>query len=83
MAARGRLEVPFPTDQVQDHEMSEVVNFNKARKARLKAEAAAAAKENRAKFGRTRAERNVAKDAADRLNRTLDSARRDPPAKED
>lgn len=58
--------------------MSEVVNFNKARKARLKTEAAAVAKENRAKFGRTRAERNLAKDVAERLDRTLDGARRDP-----
>ncbi|PKP94010.1 MAG: DUF4169 domain-containing protein [Alphaproteobacteria bacterium HGW-Alphaproteobacteria-16] len=57
--------------------MSEVVNLNKARKARAKAAATAKAVENRAKFGRTRAEK--ARDATERARaeRLLDDSKRD------
>lgn len=44
----------------------EIVNLNKARKARAEAEAKAAAKANRAKFGRT---------AGQKLRETLEAAR--------
>lgn len=57
--------------------MGEIVNLNKARKAKTKAKAAKAAEENRARFGRTKAER--AAEAADEARRTalLDGAKRE------
>ena len=55
--------------------MGEVVNFRRARKARDRAEAGKLAEANRAKFGRTTAERQA--DAADaaRIQRTLEGAK--------
>ena len=47
--------------------MSEPINFNKFRKARAKAEKEQKAKENRAKFGRTKVERQLDKARADKL----------------
>jgi hypothetical protein len=55
----------------------EVVNLNKARKAREKAEAANKAKANRAKHGQTTAERFKAKLDALRSDRSLDGKKRD------
>jgi hypothetical protein len=57
--------------------MAEIVNLNKARKARAKAEAGKQAEANRAKFGRTRAERD--REAAEQARRAalLDGAKRD------
>jgi hypothetical protein len=57
--------------------MAEIINLNKARKARAKAASAAKAVENRAKFGRTSAEK--ARDAAERMRgeRSLDGAERE------
>ncbi|MBX3595376.1 DUF4169 family protein [Sphingomonas sp.] len=57
--------------------MGEVINLNKARKAKGKAAARAKAVENRAKFGRTRAEK--AHDAAERArrDRAVDDSKRD------
>ena len=40
--------------------MAEIVNLNKTRKAKAKADRAAQAKENRVAFGRTKAEKNKA-----------------------
>jgi hypothetical protein len=59
--------------------MAEILNLNKARKARAKATAKAEAETNRARFGRTKAEK--ARDAAEaeRRLRTLDQARREIP----
>lgn len=59
--------------------MADIVNLNKARKARAKAEAARQAAANRAKHGRSKAER--ARDAAEAAKReaALDAARKDPP----
>ncbi|WP_066727073.1 DUF4169 family protein [Sphingomonas pituitosa] len=59
--------------------MAEILNLNKARKARAKATAKAEAEANRARFGRTKAEK--ARDAAeaDRKVRTLDQAKRETP----
>lgn len=58
-------------------DMAEIVNLNKARKARARDAAKASADANRAKFGRTKRER--AADVAEqrRIDRELDGARRD------
>jgi hypothetical protein len=57
--------------------VAEIVNLRRARKARDRATAARVAEANRAKFGRTRAEREA--DAVDRArtDRTLDGAKRE------
>ncbi|WP_225205971.1 DUF4169 family protein [Novosphingobium huizhouense] len=57
--------------------MAEIVNLRTARKARQRADAAAQAAGNRAKFGRTAAEK--ARDGAEaaRAARLLDGARRE------
>jgi hypothetical protein len=57
--------------------MSESINFNKARKARAKAEARSQAAENRVRFGRTKAEKTVSKLEAEKARRALDQARRE------
>jgi hypothetical protein len=58
--------------------MAEIVNLRQARKARKRAEDAAQAQANRARHGATKAERRTVQDDADRLERTLDGARRTP-----
>jgi hypothetical protein len=57
--------------------MAEIVNLNKARKAKARAEDKAAAEANRAKFGRTKATRDA--EAADQARRDalLDGAKRE------
>lgn len=57
--------------------MADIINLNKARKAKAKADAAAKAVENRSKFGRTRAEK--VRDTAERvrIERTVDESKRD------
>jgi hypothetical protein len=57
-----------------------VVNLNKARKARGKAEARAKAAENRALYGQTKGRKAEVRSIADKLKQALDSARRDPKA---
>jgi hypothetical protein len=57
--------------------MSEPVNLNKARKARAKAEAKVQAAENRAKFGRTKAERALEAARAEKVRKLLDGAKRE------
>lgn len=57
--------------------MGEVVNLNKARKARDKVKAGEQARENRAKFGRDKTEKSKTKLEAERADRTLDGAKRD------
>jgi hypothetical protein len=57
--------------------MSEVVNLNKARKARAKAEAKTQAAENRAKFGRTKAEKQLEAARAEKVRKLLDGAKRE------
>jgi hypothetical protein len=55
----------------------DVVNLNKARKAREKADAGVKAKANRAKFGQTTTERFKAKLDTAKAKRTLDGKRRE------
>ena len=54
--------------------MGEVVNLRRARKARDRAEAAKLAEANRAKFGRSKAQRETDKASVARVDRTLDGA---------
>jgi hypothetical protein len=55
--------------------MGDLVNLNKARKARAKLDARMAAEANRAKFGRTKAEKDRDKAEAKRAARLLDGAK--------
>jgi hypothetical protein len=57
--------------------LTQVVNLNRARKARTKAESAKAAEVNRIKFGRTKAEKEAAERDRERAVWALDQARRD------
>jgi hypothetical protein len=57
--------------------MAEPINFNKARKARAAASAKRQAAENRVKFGRTKAEKDVSQLEAERAKRRLEEAKRE------
>lgn len=58
--------------------MAEIINLNRVRKARARDEARAGAEANRARHGRTRAEREAAGKARDTAARHLDGHRREP-----
>lgn len=57
--------------------MAEVVNFNRARKARAKETAKAQAAENRVRFGRTKADRSLEAARADKAARELEGHKRE------
>jgi len=57
--------------------MAEILNLNQARKAKAKTDAKAKAAENRARFGRTKADKALDAARADRLQRALDGAKRE------
>lgn len=57
--------------------MNDVVNLNKARKARDKARKLDQAQENRVRFGRTKAEKDLAKAKTAQAERRLDEAKRE------
>ncbi|MEW5684183.1 MAG: DUF4169 family protein [Pseudomonadota bacterium] len=57
--------------------MAELINLNKARKARQKAAGKAAAVENRVRFGRPKAETTVSRLEAERARRDLDGKKRE------
>ncbi|MBB3858838.1 hypothetical protein GGQ88_000078 [Novosphingobium hassiacum] len=59
--------------------MGEVVSLGKARKAKAREDRETQAQANRAKFGRTKAEKMRDKSDGDRAARLLDGARRDEP----
>jgi len=59
--------------------MAEIINLNKARKARTRAEAKTEAATNRAAHGRTKAEKATAEARKARRDRVLDGARIDRP----
>lgn len=59
--------------------MGEVINLRAARKARDRAAKASAAETNRARFGRTRAEKQAELADTARREKLLDSARLDEP----
>lgn len=58
--------------------MVEPINLNKARKAKAKATKEADAAANRARFGRTKAEKLADKMTAERAAKTLDDSKREP-----
>jgi len=55
---------------------AEIINLRKVRKAKQRRDAATRAEENRAKFGRTKAEREATGAEKEREARRLDSIRR-------
>jgi len=57
--------------------MAEIINLRLARKARAHTKAEEQAAENRAKFGRSKAEKTIQQAEADRQARTLDGAKRE------
>ena len=58
--------------------MNTPVNLNRVRKDKARAEAKARAAENAVKFGRTKAEKDLAKARADQAARLLDQHRKEP-----
>ncbi|THH38685.1 DUF4169 family protein [Aliishimia ponticola] len=54
-----------------------VVNLNKARKAKARAQERARADENAVKFGRSKAEKTAAKTVASKAEKDLDGHKRD------
>jgi hypothetical protein len=56
----------------------EIINLNKARKARDKAAKTKQAAHNRAAFGRDKSEKARALSLAEKLKQALDAAKRDP-----
>ena len=58
--------------------MAEIVNLNRARKAKARAEKQAEAAANRAKHGRPKAEKALDRSEAARLESLLDGARKEP-----
>ena len=58
--------------------MATPINLNQARKARAKADAQAAAAQNRVRFGRTKAEKTLEKTRAEQAARSLDAGKREP-----
>ena len=57
--------------------MAELINFNRAKKARDKAAAKTQAAKNRVKHGRTKGQKAVTKLDAERARRELDGAKRE------
>lgn len=57
--------------------MADIVNLNKVRKARAKAEAEETARNNRVRFGRTRQEKEEARKEAERQTRDMDGKQLD------
>ena len=62
--------------------MAEIVNLRRARKDKAKRERATEADANRRRFGRTRAEKDADRDAAERTMRALDGKRLEPEKKD-
>ena len=58
--------------------MAEVLNLNRARKAKARIESKAQAARNRAEFGRTKAEKNAAHAEEAKAEALLDGHKREP-----
>lgn len=63
--------------------MTTPINLNKARKAREKADAEQRAKENRAKFGRTKAEKKLEAAKAEKQAKLTEAHKRERPDSKD
>jgi hypothetical protein len=57
--------------------MAELINLNKARKAKARAAGKTQAAENRAKFGQTKAQKQVTRLDTERARRELDGKKRE------
>jgi len=57
--------------------VAEPINFNKARKAKARAQKEQQAVENRAKFGRTKAEKQAEAARREKLRKEIDSSKRE------
>lgn len=57
--------------------MAELINLNRARKARAKAETKTQAAENRVRFGQTKGQKSAASLDAERTRRDLDEKKRE------
>ena len=57
--------------------MAEIVNLRLARKAKKRSDQSVEAQANRARHGATKAERQLQRDEADRLARTIEGAKRE------
>ncbi|HEX9931211.1 MAG TPA: DUF4169 family protein [Allosphingosinicella sp.] len=57
--------------------MADIINLRQARKAKGRADSAARAAGNRAKFGRSKAEKEAEKAAREKARRALDGAERE------
>lgn len=57
--------------------MAKILNLNQARKAKARADAKTQAAENRARFGRAKADKALDAARADKLRRDLDGAKRE------
>lgn len=57
--------------------MAELVNLNRARKARARTDAETKAAENRVRFGRTKAERHLEQARAEKARKDIDSGKRE------
>lgn len=57
---------------------ADLINLNRARKDKAKRDRQAEAEANRVKFGRSKAEKQSARDEAERSARALDAHRREP-----
>ena len=57
--------------------MSDIINFNQKRKAKMLADKEVKAAENRYKFGRTKAEKQLEKLKAEKAARALEGHKRD------
>jgi len=59
--------------------VAELINLNKARKAKARAEAERQAAENRVRFGRSKAQKQQDAAETEAMRRKLDALRLDPP----
>lgn len=59
--------------------MAEIINLNKARKAKARVTAEKQAAENRVRFGRSKAQKQQDAAESEAMRRKLDSLRLDPP----
>ncbi|WP_313808820.1 DUF4169 family protein [Sphingobium sp.] len=77
MRVRSPLPAPFLHRGARHRFMGDIINLRQARKAKARADKERLAQGNRAKFGRTKAERLTQSIEEERRKREIDGARRD------